>query len=232
MTRPIRSKSRVISLAKESVQVSNCNRRLRFWGHALIEFALGSRLFGANTSRSDVGAVVVFAFHRRAGQSAEHGELPNVSQGICQRALKQLFRRRGQNFAGREIGVERPERSKKPSHLVVPRQWLGVLPGLLALGDRERPVEEVADVRENPLRRAGCVPRRKTGKGGRRTAYGFPSPIGDGGDDVAQQLTFGVHRRCQSPGVSGLKMRLQQVTAPSALAISLTSTAVTSYPRS
>src|SRR5262245_31413959 len=113
MTRPNRSESRVISRAKESVQVSICNRRLRFWGHALIELALRRSLLGTNASRRDIGTIVVFTFHCGAGQSSEHGELADVSQGICQGSLKQLFRRRCQCFARREVGIEGAERPKE-----------------------------------------------------------------------------------------------------------------------
>ena len=61
---------------------------------ALIELVLrlGPRLIGPDPAKGDVRAVVAFAFHRRAVQPAEEGQLPCVRERVGDGPLKQARR--------------------------------------------------------------------------------------------------------------------------------------------
>jgi hypothetical protein len=58
---------------------------------ALVELASRRRLFGADAADYDVGAKVVLSPHRRAGQGAACGGLPDVRERIGDRALEKPF---------------------------------------------------------------------------------------------------------------------------------------------
>ena len=134
------------------------------------------------------------------------------------------------------------------------------MPRLSALCERERPVEQVADVRKNfrrrPRRRVHLERRETLGRPPHRLA----ATVRDRSERVSKQFAFLVHsgmiiaqvtsavvmhddsaeagrhewsrqsETCVGSGFSRTdpeKIRLQHVTAPSAFAISLTSTDVT-----
>src|SRR5262249_25195742 len=125
------------------------------------------------------------------------------------------------------------------------------MPGLGTFGERQRPVEEVTNMRKNfcGRPRGGVDLERREALW--YTAHGFAAAIGNRGERVSKQLAFLVHRwmiiaqlsstvvflgppaaralratAARKPGYYVRKIKLQQVTAPSALAISLTSTVV------
>ena len=74
----------------------------------------------------------------------------------------------------------------------VPRQRRGVVPGLLTMGDGERPVKQIPHVRED-LR--GCprlVTDMEAGEVIRGSAQGFPGTVRNGSYGVAKKLTGGI----------------------------------------
>src|SRR5260370_40350026 len=81
---------------------------------------------------------------------------------------------------------------KKALDFGAPGQWRGVLPGLLALGDGERPVKQVAQVREDLGGRARFLSDVEAGEMVGSTAQGFAAAVGDGGDRVAKKLASGI----------------------------------------
>src|SRR5262249_62252332 len=87
-----------------------------------IELAARRGLLGAYSTRDDVGARVVLAFHLRAREAAKHRELADVRQRIGDRALKDLLGRRGEWRVRREIVVEPLDRGKKTFHFAAPRE--------------------------------------------------------------------------------------------------------------
>src|SRR5260370_16449085 len=77
---------------------------------------------------------------------------------------------------------------KKALDFGAPGQWRGVVPGLLALGDGERPVKQVAQVREDLGGRARFLSDVEAGEMVGSTAQGFAAAVGDGGDPLPNNL--------------------------------------------
>src|SRR6516225_8927912 len=120
--------------------------------HTLLEFAAGNGLVETYAARGDVGFEIIFAENGRTGQAAQHGDLPDMIERVRDGALKKTFSRTVERLRRSEVIVELLERGEKAIDLGVPRQRRGLVPSLFALRDRERPVKEIAQMREN-LRR-------------------------------------------------------------------------------
>lgn len=61
--------------------------------HASIELAAWSGLVGTDAARGNLRLKVVLPFDRTAGETSEHGNLTDVSQGICDWPLQQALGR-------------------------------------------------------------------------------------------------------------------------------------------
>ena len=86
-----------------------------------------------------------------------------------------------------EVRVECREARVKPRDVLIPRLRRGVLPALLALREREAPVQQVADVRENLACRARRGSGLKLRELCRRVADSFAATIGDGCERVSKE---------------------------------------------
>ena len=64
----------------------------------LLKFAAGGGLLEADVAGGDFGFEIVFALHRGAGESAEHGDLADVRQRVGNGALEEAFVRTVQWF--------------------------------------------------------------------------------------------------------------------------------------
>jgi hypothetical protein len=157
-----------------------------------LEFAAGSGLVKADAAGGDVGLEVVFAFDGRAGETAEHGELADVIEGVGDGALEETFRWAVERFGRGEEIVKLFYRPKKALDFAAPWQRCGSVPGLLALRDRKSPVEQVAHVREDLRGRARLVSDVEARKMVRSAAQGFAAAVGDGGEGVAEKLAVGI----------------------------------------
>ena len=81
-----------------------------------LEFTLCGSLLLTNAARSDICLEVVFAPDGRAVESAQHGDLADVSEGgVGDRALEELFRGGVERLAGAEIVVKSLRVLKKRS---------------------------------------------------------------------------------------------------------------------
>ncbi len=68
------------------------------------------------------------------------------------------------------------------------------MPSLLALGDGESPVKQIAQVREDLRGRTRFVSDVEAGEMIWGAAQGFTAAVGDSGDGVAKQLPCGIGR--------------------------------------
>src|SRR5450755_1629186 len=155
-----------------------------------VELAPGRLLAFPDPARGDVRAEVVFALDRRPGEAPQHRDLPDVRERIGNRTLKDFRGRKSERRVGREARVECLESREESRDVRFPGRRRRFLPLVLAAGERESPVEEIADVRENltrsPRRRRGAdVKLRKTvGCSARRLA----AAVGQSRDRVPEKL--------------------------------------------
>ena len=149
------------------------------------EFTAGPGLFEADAAGGDVGLEIVFAQDGRAGEAAEHGDLPDMSKGVGNGALEEALGWGMKWFAGGKKVIEFLEGSEETIEFVVPRQGNGVMPGLSALGDRKRPIKEITHVSKNLRRRARLVADVEAVEMIGSIAKGFAAAIGDSGDGMA-----------------------------------------------
>src|ERR1017187_267702 len=91
--------------------------------------------------------------------------------------------------------VERLERGEEPRDLLIPRKRCRVVPDLPAFREMERPVEEIAHVREDLPGRArpGCD--REMLEAGGRAAQRLARAVGKRRERVAEEVAGGGGRR-------------------------------------
>src|SRR5271167_1111041 len=106
-----------------------------------LEFAFGSGLDFPDAPGGDVRLVVILSLDGRTSQSAKHGNLPDVGQGIRDRTLEELLRRRVERFRAREKVIKVLKCIEKAIDFLGPRQGFGIMPNLLALGEAQSPIE-------------------------------------------------------------------------------------------
>src|SRR4029077_13328564 len=87
----------------------------------------------------------------------------------------------------RQIVIQLFHGSEEALAFFFPRKRQGILPVAVAFGHGEGPVHEVADVGEDPYRRARSFAATVIGKARPCVADGFRSPIGEGGEGVSQE---------------------------------------------
>src|SRR5262245_1668584 len=118
-------------------------------GSPLVELLLRRRLVRADAAGGDVGHVIVLAAHGGAGESTQESDLADMPDRVGDRALKELLLRTGDRLGRSEPLVETRERGVKARGLVFPGKRLRALPDLLAARMRQRPVEQIPDVRQD-----------------------------------------------------------------------------------
>ncbi len=160
-----------------------------------LELALRGRLIEAYDAHLDICNVIVFPLHWRACHASQDRDLTDMRERIGDRALKQFFWRRLQGFIRRQEVVKLFQGGEKSFHSLLPWQRRRVLPFLLAHGDRQGPVEQIADVRENLSRRSQSFTAMKVSEAGGRVANRFSATISERGQRVAQQFSFGISNR-------------------------------------
>jgi hypothetical protein len=159
-----------------------------------LEFAAGSGLVEADAAGGDVRLEIVFAFDGAAGEAAEHGDLADVVERVGDGALEKAFGWRVERFGGCQVIVDFFHRRKKAIDFGIPGQRCRVMPNLLALRDRDRPIEKIAQVREDLRGRACLVADGEAGERIRSAAQCFAAAVGNRGDGVAKQLPCGIGR--------------------------------------
>jgi hypothetical protein len=163
------------------------------WGFfaLLLEGFYRFGLNGVDLADGDCGEVKIFTASGRTGDAAEHGELASVAKRICDGALHEPVNMHV-NFRGRrKVGVKGGKCAEEALLLLWPRDGLGVVPGGIALGHGERPVEQVAHVSEDLHRApAGAV---KVGEGFGCEFQGANGAVGKCGKGVAKKVPFFIH---------------------------------------
>src|SRR2546428_382790 len=121
-------------------------------------------------------------------KALQAGAFLDVIEGVGDGDLEQDFDGPVERVAGGEIIVELFYGAKEALDFGVPRQWYGVMPGLLALGDGKRPLKEIAHVSENLRGRARLIADVEAGEMIGSAAQGFATAVGDRGDSVTEKL--------------------------------------------
>src|SRR5262249_30457035 len=120
---------------------------------ASVEFETRRRLRRTDAPGCDVGDEVIFAPYRRSGQTSQQRDLPDVGEGVGDRCLEQALRLASNGRAGSEAGVETAQAVEEARHVQFPGPRRRVVPVLPTIGERQRPVQQVADMREYLRRR-------------------------------------------------------------------------------
>jgi hypothetical protein len=155
----------------------------------LFEFEVGLGLVLAEAAGGDIRFEVVLTFDGSACHATKHGELADVIQSVGDWALEEFFGRGVEGLRTGEILVELLKRGEEAMNFVVPRQGLGIVPGGLAFGPGEGPIEKIAEVRKYLQRRARGFGGAETGEGVRRIVDDLRTAIGDCGEAVAKEIT-------------------------------------------
>jgi hypothetical protein len=153
-----------------------------------VKFGIGGRLIFADATSGNISLVVVFTANRNTGKAAKNSELADVIEGICDWALKK-FVNGSVKFAGagKEV-VEALQGLEETLHFIGPREGGRVMPNRFATGHRERPVEEVADVREDLHGCAAIMTGRKVDVALGRVSNNLAGAIGDGRYGMTEQV--------------------------------------------
>src|SRR5689334_9463097 len=154
----------------------------------LVELEAWFRLLCTHTTPRNLGARIVLPTHGRTGDPPQHRDLTRVRERVSDRTLKESLEGHAECRLAGEIVVERGKRAEEARTVLAPRLHGRVLPPLGALRHRERPIEEVAHVRED-LRRC-TAPRTdaESGKFRRRIAKRLSGAIRERRQRVSQKL--------------------------------------------
>ena len=112
-----------------------------------------------------------------------------VVQGVGDGALEEFFRGGVEGLWTGEIVIEFLECGKEAMDFVLPEQGLRIVPGGLALGHGERPIEEIAEVGEDMNGSARGLGGAEIGEGVWGAVNDFCAAIGDGGEAVTKEVT-------------------------------------------
>jgi hypothetical protein len=161
-------------------------------------------LIGTDLSDGDGGDVEVFAMDGAAGEAAQHGELAAVGESIGDGALEEALRRRIERSGRSEECVKGRECVEEALLLRGPGERLGVVPTLVALGDGECPMEQIAHVGEDL--NGTAAGSAEIGEGGGRILNSACSAVSEGGEGVAEQSALIVHGRNIAHGAAWLRV--------------------------
>src|SRR5437879_5811078 len=146
-----------------------------------VELSPGRGLFLPHAPGDDLGPKIVFAAHRSPGKTPEHGDLPDVGQRVGHRSLEQLSGWRSERIGRRQVSVEGGQGGEETLDFAVPRERIGLVKLLLAFRDRQRPVEQVADVGEDAAGRAAPFGGTEIRETGWCAAHRLSAAIGERG---------------------------------------------------
>ena len=141
-----------------------------------------------HAASGDPGLEIILAENRRAGEAPQHSDLAYVIERVRDGTLKETFSGTVERFGRSQVIVELLQRGEKAVDFCVPRQRRGVPPRFFALCDRQRPVQNIAHMRENLRGRARLVADVEGAKVIRRAAQRFSAAVSNGRKRVAQKL--------------------------------------------
>jgi len=138
------------------------------------------------------GTMVILPPNGGTRHAAQHGDLADVRERVRDGSLKQLLLGLRERSVRGEVGFEAFQCGKEALDLPIPREGCRIVPLLFAFGHGERPIEQIADMRQDADRRAYGFAALVGAKFGLSAAHGFPATVGQGGDGVAKEISFGV----------------------------------------
>src|SRR5271156_5360656 len=133
-----------------------------------VELALGRGLVWAYSACCDLGAEIVLGANGSAGYASQDIDLADVREGIGDGALKEFFGGSAERSARGEIIIEGLKGGEKSGGIFIPNAGRRIVPGVIPFRERERPIYEVAHVRENLAGGAhsgSCLECREAGRG-------------------------------------------------------------------
>jgi hypothetical protein len=187
---------------------------------ALIKLTSRSRLLCAHTARNNFRLGVVLGLDRNSGQPSQHRNLSDMRQRIGYRALKQNLRMPSQRPLRRQTIVTLSQARVEPIYFLLPRQRWRIVPCLLSVRDRDRPLQQIPDMRQNLHRRSRPLPDRKLRELRARPSYRFATAIRQGRQRVPQKFALFIRH------VEQLPYRSQSPSTISILPIAATTSAI------
>src|ERR1044072_9497331 len=121
----------------------------------LIKLSLWLHLFRAYSAGFDLRTRIVLTLDGLARQATQHRDLAHMSKCIGNRPLKHTFAARRQFAVRSEILIELRQGRMKTLDLLTPWKWLSVVPGFIPFGDRQGPIQQISNVRQDLNGRAG-----------------------------------------------------------------------------
>jgi hypothetical protein len=114
--------------------------------------------------------------------------LSHVRECVGDGALEELLGRRLQRLAGGQIRIEYLQGSEEALRVFLPIERWGIVPLAFSLGQRESPVEEIANMGEDLPWSARLLPDTESCKPFRCAAQRLAAAVRKGGHSVPQQL--------------------------------------------
>src|SRR5580698_9776141 len=158
----------------------------------MLKFAAGGGLVFAYAAFGNFGYDKVLAADGDAGHAAEDSDLTDVGQGVGDGTLEDFLGGELQGRAGGQQVVEGFEGREETGFALVPGEDWGFLPFGRALGLRERPIEKIAEVRDEFAGGAAGIGGAEAREFFSGAAHGPAAAISNCGERVAQHVAVGV----------------------------------------
>src|SRR6185312_12407225 len=113
------------------------------------KLALRRCLLWPQPAGGNFGHKVVLAFYRRAGQATHDRDLSYMRQSVSDRSLKEFLQGSVQWLTGTQIFVESRQAIMEAHYILIPPLRFRIAPFCFAFCDRQRPVQQVADMTKN-----------------------------------------------------------------------------------
>lgn len=130
---------------------------------------------------------VVFAANGGSGESAKHRDLSNVRKRISDGALKNFLSGSAECCRRSELLVQRRKRGEKSLDVIWPRLRFRAAPLFLTARERQSPIHQVAQVRQDFSRRPRALGRAKAAEIRRRVAHRLGRAIRERRERMAQR---------------------------------------------
>ena len=141
----------------------------------------------------NIGPEVILSWDGMTGEAAQHGNLADVGERVGYGTLEEAVERGGEGRSRSDVGVQGGDAFLEAQDVGGPGLRRRFAPEMLFPGHDEGPIEEVADVGEDFAGGPGAGGDAEGGEAG-RGVEGFVSAVGEGGEGVAKEGAFGVHR--------------------------------------
>jgi len=109
----------------------------------LIKFSSGRRLLRTDSPGLNIGLEVILTANGDARHSPEYGKLADMRKRVDNRSLKEFLGWGLQWMLRGEVAIELLERPEETIDAILPRKRRGVSGLAFAIGERERPIQQV-----------------------------------------------------------------------------------------